>query len=271
MVYFEKMVASLKVNGKFIRSENDTIKLPFGAQYEIYLKNMESRDALVKISIDGKDALDSNQIILKANSSTTLEGFLEGNVVKNKFKFIELTKEIEDHLGYNPEDSIIRIEFRFVKPKPVVQEVVHNDHWIYTPNSGWPYYYPPYTITYTTNTTHYDGNTFSTSGDVPMGAVRRSANINSVYTSSLNMDSVNDTGITVKGEKTNQQFNYGYIGELEVESHVMILKLSGYKDKTNMEKFYTLNTRDSKKECPTCGRICKSEFDYCPNCGTALV
>ena len=40
MVYNEKLVASVKCNGKVLREDKDTVYLPFGSEYSILLKNM---------------------------------------------------------------------------------------------------------------------------------------------------------------------------------------------------------------------------------------
>ena len=58
MVYQDKFVVSVKVNGKVLREhDKDHVYLPFGSEYSILLKNLESRKALVTINIDGKNAL----------------------------------------------------------------------------------------------------------------------------------------------------------------------------------------------------------------------
>lgn len=77
-----------------------------------------------------------------------------------------------------------------------------------------------------------------------------------------------DEGITVKGSETNQQFRYANIGPLEDDSRVILLKLVGVKETGQIvEQPLTVKT---KKQCPTCGRKCKSHMKYCPSCGTFL-
>jgi hypothetical protein len=251
-MYYEKFVAALKVNEIFLKDDEGKIKLPFGSEYSLYLKNLESRDAVVSISIDGKDVLGGNQLIVRANSFFDLEGFLNGASVKNKFKFIELTKEIEEYRGYRLEDSLIRIEFRFQKPKPIYHPITYITTWS-TSNPVWKY------DSYTSDTTLRDGSNYSSSGNSS-----RSVGCFNVQ----NTASINDIGITVKGSKSNQNFQSGYIGELEDISHVIILKLSGYKeDKTEVTSYIS---KKIKLECENCGMICKSSFDYCPRCGTLL-
>ncbi len=76
------------------------------------------------------------------------------------------------------------------------------------------------------------------------------------------------SGITVKGSKSEQCFIDGYIGELESESHVIILNLKGYTSKkVKVAESITVN---DKLVCETCGKHCSSKQNYCDRCGTAL-
>ena len=151
MVYQQKLVAVIKCNGKILREVDNTVLIPFLAEYEIFIKNLESRDAVIKISIDGEDVLDNQSIIIKANSSCSLEGFLKGNKVSNKFKFIQKTAKIQDHRGDRVDDGLVRIEYQFTKINQTITTThrhVHDNHW-YHPY--WcdcpicrPYYIKPY-------------------------------------------------------------------------------------------------------------------------------
>jgi hypothetical protein len=261
-MYFEKFVVSLKSEGKFLRDENGVVKLPFGSEFSLYLKNLESRDAVVRISIDGKDVLDENRLMVCANSNLDLLGFMKNNKVKNNFKFIELTKDIEKHLGYTPEDSLIRIEVWFRKPKPIVQEVTvtyprWGDYWVY------PYYpFEPYKIVYTGN------YTYSSNNPSPKGTTFSAQSCSNNISMDCLRSSTNDVGITVKGNECNQDFNSIYIDDLEEQSHIYILKLSGYQD--NNKKVENIVATRDKIECETCGKENKYSNKFCSNCGTFL-
>ena len=256
MMYVEKIVCSLKVDGRFLRDESGVIKIPFGTDYTLYLKNMESRDAVVKVSIDGKDVLDGTKIIVRANSSVELLGFMHGQEVRNKFRFIELTNEIEDVLGYSPEDSLIRVETWFERAKPIVQEFtyVHHQQWY----PSWNEY--PYGVRWISG-----GGTTTSANNVPI--------VSSCYNYSYGDGNpavyTSDVGITVGGKECQQDFTTGYIGELEGLSHVMVLRLSGYK--SNNEKVKTVTTTKGTIKCTTCGRENLYKDKFCSNCGTFLV
>jgi len=107
MTYKNYFVVEVKSKGKILRVKNGVISLPFGSEYSIFLKNLNSRRASVKVHVDGQDILDCHSLILEPNSGTELEGFLNGTVARNKFKFIQKTKEIQDHRGDKIDDGII--------------------------------------------------------------------------------------------------------------------------------------------------------------------
>lgn len=113
MVYKENFVVAIKSNGKILREFGDTVYLPFGSEYSVLLKNLNSVSAVADIDIDGTNA--GRGIIIRSNSSSELKGFLEGCTVKNKFKFIQKTDEISDYRGDRVDDGIVRVEYKFEK------------------------------------------------------------------------------------------------------------------------------------------------------------
>lgn len=241
MMYANGFVASLKVDGKFLRDKNGIVELPFNSEYSLYLKNMETRNAIVKVSIDDKDVLSGNSLVIKPSSYIDLEGFLVSNVCKNKFKFIELTKEIEEYRRYKPEDSLIRIEVRYEK---TIYHTYPPSYWEWKP-------------------INYEVKTFTYGCVSNVQSVACSNNVQ-IYNADIN----NDVGITVKGSEINTQFFSVCLNELEENSHIIILKLKGYKsDNIKVEKLIT--TKD-KIICVTCGNKNNYESNYCNKCGTFL-
>jgi len=238
MVYSKKFIAVIKHKGKILREFSDnTVKLPFGSDYSILLKNKEVCKALVDITIDGKDVLDGNSLILEANTSIELKGFMKNSTVKNKFRFINKTKEISNYRGDFIEDGLIEIKYRFEK-QPT--------------NTLWS------TVDYT-----YPRTTWSSRDTV------FSAN----YCSSkpLCKSSLDTAGITVPGEVTRQEFVKGSIGEIEVASHNIIIQLKGEITSKIKRKRVTKPVMvKTKIKCSTCGRRWKSNLKYCGNCSTYL-
>ena len=77
MMYAHKFAVAIKNNGKVLRERGDSVALPFGSEYSIFLKNMNSVRALVRIEIDGTDVTGGHQLIVPANGTLDLERFKE--------------------------------------------------------------------------------------------------------------------------------------------------------------------------------------------------
>jgi hypothetical protein len=256
MVYNKKFVAVVRANGKVLREQGDTIYVPFGSEYSIVLKNLNSVKAVVKISVDGEDTLDGNEIIVGANSTSELEGFMKGRKVTNKFKFIEKTDQIEAYRGNKVSDGLIRISFRF---EAEVSELLWSSH---------TYPAPMY----------YDNNGFQErgSGSLPIYGTRESYSSNTKpfaaaapvwATCSKKAMPANEDGITVKGSASNQNFKKGTVGILEDTEHIIVLNLKGKLKNRHIKSAVTVRT---KVTCDTCGKKSKSSNKFCNNCGTAL-
>jgi len=278
MTYKDHFVVEVKSNGKILRVKDDAVFLPFGSEYTLLLKNLHSRRASVNISIDGDDVLDSHSLILDANSSTELEGFLRGNVARNRFRFINKTKEISEHRGDKADDGLIRIEFAFEKPqpKPQIEKVIKEVHHHYNPPVKFSYYGTNADWSYSDNNSSakdHDGESImyaSASGPpVSRSIVDLSSNVTMDSLGVQNVSEVPnaDEGITVKGSEVHQQFNYSSIGELE-ESNVIVISLKGL-TQTGNTVAQPVTTKD-KLTCSSCGTKSKSLFKFCPNCGTFL-
>jgi len=285
MTYKDQFVVEVKCNGKILRVKDDVVSLPFGCEYSIYLKNLSSRKAAVNIHIDGQNILDNSSLILSPNSSTDLEGFLSGTRVRNKFKFIQKTKEIQDHRGDRIDDGMIRVEFAFEKSKP---KVILEDHHHHHHHHNHDYYYYPkvnwnYNDWFSGNSSiRYGGSTYDSE---PISTYNISSSleqsngdqVRSIFESNITHDSlginsigtpIDDEGITVKGSESHQSFNYGAIGDLE-KSEVIIIRMKGFQGSSGVAINEPI-TIATKLICSSCGRKSSSSFKYCPNCGTYL-
>ena len=78
-MYNNKLVAVIKQNGKVLNERGDKVSLPFGTDYSIHLKNLNSEDAIITIDIDGKDVLSGNSIVIKSGQYTDVTGALNEN------------------------------------------------------------------------------------------------------------------------------------------------------------------------------------------------
>ncbi len=287
MTYSNKLVAVLVANGDILRESRkngeDIVYLPWGQDYSIKFKNLNTRKALVNVSIDGKDVLDGKHLILEPNSESTLEGFMDGMSVKNKFRFIKMTQQIKEYRGEKIDDGIIRIEYQYEKePDNVQKTVIHEMHYYdyygscprCNPKPRW--WYETY-LKDSTDATVFRDYCTSLNNNYNSGPARSSSL--SGYSEplprrmSFNMNDDNlsseDNGITVKGSRTNQNFSYGYIGELEEQKHVIIFRLKGTDSKSRPIKKPILVR--SRTTCETCGKRNESSNKFCSGCGTSLI
>lgn len=156
-MYNSKLAVCIKAAGKVLREQKDQVFLPFGSEYSIFIKNLNSVRALVRLNLDGVDVTDGTDLVVQANGSIDLERFMKkGNLSQgNRFKFIERTGKVEAHRGIQAEDGLLRVEFQFEKVAPKVETVVvktvhehhHRDYWDYWHRPYWyggcfggPYY-----------------------------------------------------------------------------------------------------------------------------------
>ena len=81
MMYTANVVAVVKVNGQVLRENSDTVTLPFGSEFSLLVKNLNSVRIQFSVSIDGKDATDGTKLIVGPNSNIELERFVRnGNL-----------------------------------------------------------------------------------------------------------------------------------------------------------------------------------------------
>jgi hypothetical protein len=290
MMYSSNFVACIKVNGKILRESSNIVSLPFGSEYSILLKNLHSRRAMATVSVDGQNATEGTRLVIGPNATVELERFIKnGNMNSgNKFKFIERTGKIEEHRGIKADDGLVRVEFWAEKeaPKEVTETIIRRHyHDYYDP--WWPWYPKPYypQITWTCNSDGLGnganiGNLATagaqaTSGmnqtNVSYGSSGQAANQSSGVQKSeeriFAMNMVNDTGITVAGSESNQQFHNVAGFPLETQSHVIVLQLRGEVAGKAVKKAVTVNY---KPTCSICGRKNVAKNKFCADCGTAL-
>lgn len=270
MVYKNNIVVVLKVDGKILREEGEFVTLPFGSEYSILFKNLESRRAVIDVEIDGQDVLDGSRLILEPNSTSELEGFKKGNKVTNKFKFIQKTKQIAGYRGDKIDDGFIRILATFEEENEWVYS--YNHYVDYSNNQKYNTGFPTPQVFYSQTISLDSCAETKTSG----GIGHSSCGTRRIKANSCFMDLApteptepkQDEGITVKGnDNSKQTFKLGHTKTLEANSHTIILRLRGIKkaSKFGVPVFVT-----SKRKCETCGKVSKSNVKFCSNCGTCL-
>ena len=264
-MYANKMVASIKANGRILREHKDTVYIPFGAEYSILLKNLNTVRAVVHVFIDGESMLPDG-LVLNAGQEVDLERSIKnGNLNEgNRFKFIERTGKVEQHRGVKLEDGLIRIEYQFEIPRPVIS--IPDNFWKNNIRGGTgDYYSPTHDVWCSTDISGATGASYSTN------SILRGQSLGTVTASGATMDSYvpkNETGITVPGSKSEQKFTTTYMNALDPQKYSIVLKILGETpDNQPVTKPVTVK---QKPKCVTCGKLNKATAKFCSECGTAL-
>lgn len=271
MMYSNKLIASVKANGKILREFKDTIYIPFNSEYSLLLKNLDTRRAIINVYIDG-DNMTPNGLVLYGGQEVDLERSIKNNNLNegNRFKFISRNGAVEKHRGTKLEDGLIRVEYQFEKlllnlqndPLPITQH--HNTHWW---DTKLPITQPP-NLHWSWNTAgHYWANSPI---NKPSGSCTPTMGVAQNSVQPCSSTYLNDVGITVPGSISNQKFStvsgFGFV--TEIEKHSIVLKLLG---ETADNKIVTEPiTVKSKPKCITCGKQNKATAKFCSECGTAL-
>jgi hypothetical protein len=307
MMYDNKLVVAILANGKVLREHKDQVYLPFGQEYTLRFKNLNSLRALVRVSVDGQDATEGTTgLIVPPNGTVDLERFIKGGnmATGNRFKFIERTQRIENGpRGIQAEDGLIRVEFEFEQqPAKIEYETIKRtyveDYWR---TRSYPYWNGPW---YTTNaigssltdTKGMPRGVSSSIADMKLGSVsaqsgdaqlmNASFSVSNTFADSATLTStasagsetfavpqnataafVNDVGITVPGSLSEQKFEKGAWFPTDGQKHVMVLKLLGVHGEKAISAPITVKT---KQKCTTCGHTNKSGAKFCSECGTGL-
>ena len=97
-MYQDRFAVAIKHNGKILRETKELVHLPFGSEFSVLVKNLNSKRAKFTLHIDGTDVLDGEEIIVNGNSEVEMKRFIRnGNMAEgNAFKFIERTAAIEE-------------------------------------------------------------------------------------------------------------------------------------------------------------------------------
>lgn len=289
MMYHNKFVVAVKVHGAVLREFNDQVYVPFGSEYSLLLKNLNSGRALVSISIDGVDIADGEKFVIHPDGSIDIERFVTNNHSGNRFKFIERTSQIEHHRGIGIEDGLIRVAFQFER-KPQIQPLTIVD-W---DNRGPWRKYEKRTFTQPYTYLSARGVQMDTGNNLMMGSASvTTCSVQSSATASVQ----NDVGITVPGSISNQRFVNASSFDVYPEEHVIVLKMVGktstmqkllpprqkpinlsrHNKRVHVESHITTKFVDrpitvkSKQNCIICGNINKMTAKFCSQCGSSLV
>lgn len=247
-MYANKLVAAIKVSGKVLREFKDTVYVPFGSEYSLLIKNLNSVRAVVNVYIDGEDMVPGG-LVIDAGREIELERAIRNGNLKegNRFKFIERTSAVEQHRGVGLEDGLIRLEYQFeLPPVRYPSPVWSSEPWNMKRETSW--------------------SPLRSSGAV-YGATNVSSTSCSVSGATMDWceaSAQSDAGITVPGSKSTQSFQTTTVGAMETDRHVLVFKLAGGSAVTKPV------TVKHKPKCVTCGKQNRATAKFCTECGTAL-
>lgn len=255
MMYAQKMAACVKVGGKVLREHGEVVALPFGAEYSLSFKNLNTVRALVAVEIDGVSATDGTRLIVPANGTVELERFIRGGNLEdgNRLKFIERTARIEEHRGVGAEDGLVRVTFEFERALhwtadaavvgPVKRRIATRS-FLSTTHDGPVGPHGDPVLSYTCSTARPTGDLSET-----------------------RLGDLNEAGITVPGARSDQRFTVGAWFPTDGVSHVLVFRLVGAVEGQPVARPVTVKHRPT---CETCGRVNRATSRFCSDCGTAL-
>jgi hypothetical protein len=270
-MYSDKLVVALKSQNKILREFKDTVYCPFGSEYSIFIKNLNTVRCLVSVYIDGTDISEGTSFIIKPNDSIDLERFVKnGNMESgNKFKFIERTSNIENHRGITAEDGLIRVEFKFEKTYGGYNPLDTTRDYYFSSGRGTKVDSLPRGIggAVAGSGEGYYSNNINSIGSVAMDYIKANPDIVAQAQSINTSCQVNDVGITAPGSVSDQKFTKGNYFPTESISHVIVLKIVG---ELNQQLIKEPVTVKNKPTCESCGKVNKATAKFCSECGTSL-
>ncbi len=130
MVYSNQFVLCILHKGQPQEElANKVVKLPFGSEYSIRLRNRNNRRACAKIFIDGEN-VSGNGYVVNANSHVDIKRHHD---IDRSFRFVELdSPEAIDAGKSGPNEKkqkgVVEVRFYLEKECPIVPTVVHHHH-----------------------------------------------------------------------------------------------------------------------------------------------
>ncbi len=248
-MYKNGYVACIKVGGKHYNGDSKEVHIPFDSEYEILLKNKNSKDCVVDVYIDGKK-ISQYEFIIRAHSQIVIERFVENVNEGQKLKFVPLD---DDSVSDKKNRDNGEIEVRFYPARNYDWETIKTPE-LNKPN--WWFYSKDWATT--SDYLPYDHNNFTLPSSL-------GASTPLCYTTDANIKCSSacvpdDAGATVDGGKSYQNFG---VANLDVDrSNVTVIKL---KLKGTHEP--KLNELREHLFCANCGQRRDAHDNFCPNCG----
>lgn len=260
-MYSNKLVLAIKNNGKILRELKDTVYVPYGSEFSLLIKNLNTVRCLVSVFIDGKNVAEGSDFVISPGSSLDLERYMvAGNRSSgNRFKFIERTASIENSSrGIKLEDGLVRIEFEFEREAPTRQHYL-GDRITKGMDGEWD---SRLARGLTSSTLSSTLSSRGISG--AMGASAAAASSDEI---SMHVSVQSENGITVPGSVSNQRFTEVAGFPTDGVKHSMVLKLAGDIGQNAVTAPITVKT---KLICAVCDTVNQIDAKFCRECGAAL-
>lgn len=245
MMYSNRFVLAVMINGETLREINGNVYLPFNTEYDLRLRNMNLLRAVAKVKIDGIHAtpLDGG-VVVPAGGTLDLKRFvIDGNLdTGRRFKFVK-TSHHEVHDPFSKDNGIIEVTFELERSQPVqfVGYVDISPSWNST------------TVLPTTfNRDSCSGVSYNTHNFSKLNSLTRCADT--------------EVGATVPGSVSNQKFVSTWIDTDPATKQTLRLRLVPTGDQS--QPVTVANTR--WVYCPSCRGKCKSSAKFCQHCGANL-
>ncbi len=254
-MFKQNTVISIKVGKNFLPDNNSIVKLPFGSEYSILIKNLNNSPINVKMYIDGNINGPEKGFIIKEKDYFEINSFLNTN---NALKFINKSKELNEKRIENIEDSLIRFEVDILRENQNNLSFKDFDDLIkktkINPNPfNKPWEFP-----------RVDLNEHPFLPDKKNGLLGGDYNPYKQVFCTNSVTNYSNEGITVPGNKVEKKEINSFIESkyIKESSFCFIFKLEGTTDSFILEK--------EKKTCKVCEKKYKSKYNYCPIDGSYL-
>jgi hypothetical protein len=278
-MYANKLVLAVKASGKVLREIGDQVFIPFGSEYSLLLKNLHDVKVSVKVFVDGRDATDGVSLVLNPKEQVELERFInKGNLSKgNRFKFVKSIPELQAHRGSSAEDGLIRVEFKIEKPKPTINITSTITPWMISHAPSWngsSFHsgYPNGVRSSDLDSIKFKGIDGSTTGQY-LGQISNTiCNAASSISGNAVQQSL-DSGVTVPGSISSQEFQVAAPTEFYEYSNTIVLRMVGEVERASTSTYHPVTapvTVKTRTGCPSCGLKVKPSSRFCSRCGSAI-
>lgn len=267
---------------EFVHEGGNAVYLPFGSDFELFLKNKHSKRAVVEMLVNGAKVYENGDLLIPGKSQITIEAFQPSQ------KRLRFDREgcIGDYSPGDRDNGLVEVSFRLEEYTPfytvprwdlwIPPQEIHHHHW----HKKYDYYQPP--MFTSDNTSWFCSSSLSEEnapqtrgGGLSAGISSYSSNVNisatpsPSFTPSVPLSSDLEKGVVVEGSHSNQSTEEISVGPLCSWSTTFRIRLLGSKEGETVKKAVT--TKDTRyKYCSNCSEKHKKTDNFCSKCGNKL-